>query len=116
MLKPGVFNLELYRGDSYALRFILWADDLKTDPLDLNGATVAAQIKDKVDGAIVVNLQCTPTLPNIVDVVITPAVYTSCPKKGVWDLQITHSSGAVHTAVAGKVSVTADVTNSVLSP
>jgi hypothetical protein len=115
-MNPGHFNLELYRGDSYAWRFILWQDDARTDPLDLTGATVAAEIREKSAGTHIVDLDVTVTLPNVVDVAMTPTMYATCPSKGVWDLQISFADGTVHTPVAGTVTVVGDVTDSVAMP
>ena len=112
-MTPGKYNLELYRGDSYAWRFILWADDAQTVPVDLAGATIKAEIRDKSAGAKIVELTTTATMPNIVDVAMTPTMYETCPAKGVWDLQVTFPDGQVHTPVGGSVTVTTDVTDSV---
>ena len=115
-MTPGKFNLDLYRGDSYAWRFILWADDAQTVPVDLTGATVAAEIRDKSAGTHIVDLDVVVTQPNIVDVAMTPTMYDTCPSKGVWDLQVAFADGQVHTPVAGAVTVTPDVTDSVVMP
>jgi len=108
----GKYDLVLYRGDSYTRRVRLWEDDLKTDPVDLTGATVAAEFRDKSGGTNVVALDCTITLPNIIDVSITPDMWVGAPTSGAWDLEVTYASGAVITYLAGKVTVTPDVTNS----
>lgn len=112
-MTPGKFDLDLYRGDSYAWRFILWQDAAQTIPTDLAGATVAAEIRDKSAGNKIVELTVVATMPNIVDVSMTPTMYADCPAKGVWDLQVTFPDGQVHTPIAGQVTVTADVTDSV---
>lgn len=112
-MKPGTYDLDLYRGDSYAWRFILWQDEAKTIPTDLVDATSSAQIRDKADGAKVVDLNCSIELPNFVDVAITPELYATCPSKGSWDLQITFVNGDVYTPIRGSVVVTADITTAV---
>jgi hypothetical protein len=115
-MTPGKFDLSLYRGDSYAWRFILWQDEAQTVPVDLTGATVEAEIREKSAGTSVVALTCTPSLPNTVDVAMTPDLYATCPSKGVWDLQVTFPDGSVQTPVAGTVTVSGDVTDSVAMP
>jgi hypothetical protein len=115
-MTPGKYNLDLYRGDSYAARFVLWQDDASTIPVDLTGATVAAEIRDKSAGLKIVELDVTVTVPNIVDVYMTPDMYTDCPAKGVWDLQVTFADGQVHTPIAGAVTITPDVTDSLPMP
>ena len=109
---PGKYDLGLYRGDSYAWRIQLWDDADLSDPTDLTGATVAAEIRDKPAGPIIVELDCAVTLPNIVDMTMTPAMWVDCPAKGVWDLQLTFTGGEVRTVLRGAVTVTADVTES----
>jgi len=109
-MTPGDFDLNLYRGDSYAWQFRLWQDEEKTIPLDLTGATVLAQWRDKIDGTIVVTLDKDITLPNIIEIAITPALWVGAPPKGgVWDLQVTQADGQVLTPVGGSVTVTSDV-------
>lgn len=102
----------MYRGDSYSWRFILWEDDAKTTPVNLTGAEVSLEIRDKPAGTTILPMPCVVTIPNIVDISMTPAMYATCPTKGVWDLQITFQDGRVQTPIGGSVSVTADVTDS----
>jgi hypothetical protein len=109
---PTKYDLHLYRGDSAGLQFKLWQDSSKTVAVNLSGATVASEVRDKPSGSKIVPLTCTVTLPNIIDVTINAAVSAACPPKGVWDLQITYADGQVQTPVAGSVFVTADVTMS----
>jgi hypothetical protein len=110
---PGRYDLELYRGDTYAWTFKLWDRDENgtQTATDLTGATVEAEIRDKPGGATVVHLVCVVTLPNIIDVSLTEDMWLNAPKMGAWDLEVT-SAGGVHTYLAGKVLVTQDVTNS----
>ena len=116
MTQPGKYDLSLYRGDSFEWRFQLWEDEARTDPVDLTGATVAAEFRDKSGGLTIVAFRCVVTLPNIIDVFMDAAMWAGAPATGVWDLQITFLDGEVRTVVAGKVAVTADVTDSVSGP
>jgi hypothetical protein len=111
-MMPGTYPLTLYRGDSYAWRFTLWDDDAMSVPIDLTGATVAAEIRDKPSGTTIVSMLCTVTTPNIIDVELVADDSENVPLKGAWDLEVTFPDGQVHTMVAGPVTVTADVTNS----
>jgi hypothetical protein len=111
-MAPAKYDLNLYRGDSYGWRFVLWQDVNKTNPVVLTGAVVASEIRDKPSGTKIIPLACTVTLPNIIDVVLNAALCETCPNKGVWDLQITYPDAQVNTPVAGIVITTADVTES----
>jgi hypothetical protein len=113
---PGEYNLELYRGDTEARSFVLFADDAQTVPYDLTGATVRAEIREKTAGIHVVTLSTVILLPNTVVVTMLPTNYVDCPAVGIWDLQITDADGMVLTPVAGAVNVTPDVTDSVVMP
>lgn len=108
---PADYQLILYRGDSVHWQFNLWADALKTQPVDVTGATATAEIKDRVNGVVVGTLVCTVAPPNIVHVNLPAAVAKGLPPAGVWDLEITLASGDVITPVSGKVTVTFDVTS-----
>jgi len=112
-MNPGKFDFNMYRGDSYTWRFILWSDEARLIPVDLTGATVAAEIREKDSGTIILPLPCVVELPNKIDISMTPDMYDQCPLKGVWDLQITFSDGEVQTPIGGTVTVTPDVTGSV---
>jgi len=113
---PGKYDLTLYRGDTHAFRVLLWADNMQTVPYDLTGAEVEAEIREKSAGTFVVALETVVTLPNIVDVTMTPDLFVTCPSKGVWDLQVTTADGEVLTPLAGAVTVTPDVTDSLIMP
>ena len=115
-MTPGTYNLKLYRGDTHNFRVILWADTGQTVPYDLTGATAEAEIREKSAGTHVVILDTVVSLPNIIDIGMTPELYATCPAKGVWDLQITTAEGEVLTPLAGAVTVTPDVTDSALMP
>ena len=111
---PGSYDLALYRGDSAAWRFQLWADKAKTNPVDLTGASVAAEFRDVSGGTVLMSLVCDIVLPNVVAVSVTPDMWEGVAvEDGVWDLEVTFSPTDVHTPVAGVVTVTPDVTNSV---
>lgn len=115
-MKPGVFNLDLYRGDSYTWRAILWNDTAATVPTDLTAASAAAEIRDKSAGTHIVPLTCVITLPNIIDVTMDPSDWTTCPAAGVWDLQVTFPGGVIRTVLAGTVKTTGDVVDSIVAP
>jgi hypothetical protein len=108
---PASYDLQLYRGDTGRWQFKLWTDDAKTIAADLTGVTVAAMIRDKaVGGVYSLPLACVVTLPNIIDMDLTPVQSRDLPAKGVWDLQLTYTSGDIVTVLKGNVTLTQDVT------
>jgi hypothetical protein len=111
-MTPGNYNLTIYRGDSYRWQFKLWSDPAKTQPVDLNGVIVKAEIRDRSAGKLLATLACAVELPNIINVALDAATSHAMPAKGVWDLQLTYPSTDVATVLAGAVSVTDDVTDS----
>ena len=110
-MSPGTFDLLLYRGDTCTWTFYFWNDPAETAPFDLTGATVAAEIRDRPSGSQIVVLDCEITLPNVIDVTFPDDQWTNVPVTGVWDLQLTFPD-KIRTMVAGKTTVTPDVTGS----
>lgn len=119
-MQPATWDMRLYRGDTFSATFRLWADTGLTVPVDLAGASVAAQIRDKSAGNVVVDLDAAIDPPggNSIVVGITAESWSDgihgppAPPTGVWDLEVTYASGVVQTVVRGAVTVTGDVTNS----
>ena len=108
---PGTYDLSIYRGDTGRWQFKLWSDANKTVPVNLTGVTVAAMIRDKTTGGTFsLPLTCVVTMPNIVDMSLTPAQSQTLPTKGVWDLQLTYTGGDILTVLKGAANVTLDVT------
>jgi hypothetical protein len=112
-MPPGVYNLDLYHGDTYSAQFVLWANAQKTQVADISGSTVKAEIRASSGGNVLTTLECDVVPPNKIDVRMPASDWTTWPvnvSKGVWDLQVTYPSGDISTVVAGSVSVTPDVT------
>jgi hypothetical protein len=112
MAVPGKYDLDIYRGDTFRQVVVLWGDDAKTQPVDLAGATVAAEIRDKAMGKVLATFGCTVTPPNTIEIGLAAAVSGTLTGKGVWDLQVTFPGGDVRTFLAGAVKITTDVTDS----
>jgi hypothetical protein len=114
-MQPAKLDLDLYRGDTWKMRVKLYAQNMT--PIDLTDTTAKAQIRDRPSGDTIIPLDCTITLPNEVELVLTAEnsfkLSNSCT---VWDLQISFLSGEVKTPLAGQVSVTPDVTDSTPFP
>jgi hypothetical protein len=112
MSRPGTFNLEMYRGDTYAWRFTLYPSGLTT-PVDLTGVTVKAEIRSAPGGTVYATMPCTVTLPNIIDMRFDVEMWEAwTARNAVWDMQLTYAGGEVATIIAGTVTVTPDVTDS----
>jgi hypothetical protein len=109
-MQPANFPLEIYRGDSSRMRVKLY--DADKNPIDLTDIVAKSEIRDRPAGTVVVPLDCTITLPNIVEIVLTAANSSKLPVQGVWDLQLTYPNGGIKTPMAGLVKVTPDVTDS----
>jgi len=112
-MTPGSYPLTLYRGDSYRWAFVLWADSTKLTPADLTGVIAKAEIRDKPGGAKIVPMVCGVSLPNTISMSLDAASSALLPLVGVWDLQLTYPTSEVATVLAGAVTVTPDVTDSV---
>lgn len=111
---PGVYDLVLYRGDTYEWRFQFWADEARTQAIDLTDAVPKAEIRARSGALPVTTLYTAVGIPNIVYMGLLVAAWETIPPTGgVWDLQITFPDGDVHTPVRGAVTVCADVTDSV---
>lgn len=106
--RPGTMPLRLYRGDSYSWQIRVWGDEAHTQPLDLTGATAAARIEGPAGG--VIELECAVTLPNLIDMVLASASWSSAIAPNRWDLQLSWDDGRVYTLLAGPVTAQDDVT------
>jgi len=112
-MRPGAFNLLLYRGDSYHYQFLLWTDETRTTPANLTGVTAEAEIRNAYAGLNILPLTCVVTLPNIIDMTLDAADWVGWANtSAVWDLQLTYTGGEVFTVLSGLVSVAPDVTDS----
>jgi hypothetical protein len=115
-MQPANLPLEIYRGDSQRMRVKLYVPGTPPSPVDLTDVVAKAQIRDRPAGDTIINLICTIELPNIIEIELTAGDSFKLPVAGVWDLQLTFSSGEVKTPLAGQVSVTPDVTDSTPFP
>ena len=111
-MTPGNLPLPIYRGDSYGWRFVLWKDPEKTLAVDLTDASAKAEIRTAPGGKLLAAIDTYVELPNIVVASLSAAkTATLTAAGGSWDLQLTYAAnGEVQTVLAGKVTVTLDVT------
>lgn len=112
-MTPANFALTVYQGDTYSWDFTLWQDRARTVPVDLDGVTPKAEIRDRSGGNLMLALPLTITLPNVITAALARDDSLKLNRRtGVWDLQLTLDDGAVTTIVAGNVFVTPAVTDS----
>lgn len=114
---PGIYDLEIYRGDTVRWRFNVWEDPTKTTPANLAGVEAAAQVRDRPAGSILATMTCLVTDYNVIDMTLPADQSSNLPAsrngwQGTWDLQLTYPSGDIITIVYGQAFVTTDVTNS----
>lgn len=113
-MQPGTLSLSLYRGDTYSWRFTLWTDAAKTQPADLTGAVAAAEVRSRPAGDFITRFTCAIELPNVIAMQLTaPSSRQLTERGGVWDLELSYPTGVVATILAGRVTVTMDVTNAI---
>lgn len=113
-MKPAVYDLDVYKGDTCAFFVRLWektVDGVASNPVDLTGATAKAQIRIVPSALdVLAEFACEVTTnPGVVKLSL-PATITSNLSPGVWDLEITFADGVVQTYLKGNVSVTNEVT------
>jgi hypothetical protein len=112
-MRPTPYTLNVYRGDGYRWKFVLWADEEKQTPIDLTGIAVKSEIRDRSAGKIVVPLDCTIEPPNVIVALLKPNESARLKSPAcVWDLRLTYPTGHVRTILGGSVAVRADVTDS----
>jgi hypothetical protein len=110
---PGQHSLTIYRGDTNRWKFLLWADVEKTEPVDLSGVVVDAEIRDKSGGCKIATIECEIETPNIINALLTADASNSLPRSNAaWDLQLTYPNDDVSTVLAGRVTVIPDITGS----
>jgi hypothetical protein len=112
-MSPGVYPLSIYQGDTYRWAIRVWADADKSEPVDLNGVEVKAEIRDQPGGRTIVPLACEVEHPNTITMQLQADASANVPRPtAVWDLQLTFTDGVVRTLRAGPVTVTPAVTDS----
>lgn len=123
-MQPASQDLEIYQGDTFTFFFRLrnrvWDEETQTyiggTYIDLTNYTGKAQIRATADDPTVlqeltVTLANQATLPGGVLVSLTAAQTAALPTTGgVWDVQLTSPTSEVQTFIAGRVTVTREVT------
>ena len=106
------------RGDTFPARVTLWQDAGHTQPWDLTGAVLLAEVRQSTGSPVLATFQLTLTAPNIVDFLLDEDVTSTLPYGGAvpaWDLQATWPGtpkSTVRTLVRGTLKVAGDITDS----
>jgi len=103
---PATYNLVVYRGDSWAQVFRFKQG---STPVNLTGATIAAQMKNRSSGT---TASLVATVTNALNGEVTLKMPATPPKPGqyVYDVEVT-LAGQVTTWVHGSLTLNQDVTN-----
>jgi len=103
---PAMMPLDLYRGDDYVMQVRLWSDIAHSIPIDLTGVTARAEIRQ---GTVVMVLDVTIALPNLIDIVLDSDDWTLSAGSAHWDLQLIFADGMKYTMLAGAVAIGGDI-------
>lgn len=105
-------DLLIYQGDDYLATVTVANQD--GSPVDLTGFTAQAQIREDVaDNAPEVVVEIAATVGTSTVELSIPNAETKLLNGAYrWDLQLTSADGFITTVLAGKVTVTAEVTRS----
>jgi hypothetical protein len=107
---PARVNLTAYHGDTWAQTFRLKHD---TTPVDLTGASVAAWALPSKGAAVPLAAAVTNPTAGELQIAIGPAGLPS----GTFTYDVEVTAGAVVTTwIRGSLTVTADITNVVVTP
>src|SRR5262245_1982014 len=116
---PGTKNLQMYRGDSFAMHIRLSTKDpdLVVSYPDLTGFTIDAQIRETEDNATILATfdtemddQGDPDGMGGFVISMDADTTDDLPAKGKYDVQVTWPDTTKKTYLRGDVTVTKDVT------
>lgn len=105
---PETLDIDIVRGDTFALTLIIEDDD---GPLDLSANSYRAQVRLGPDGEDVWNMtvDMTDADEGTLTVGMSPTITASLTAGGVWDLEQTDDTDVVITLVGGDVDLLKDV-------
>jgi hypothetical protein len=114
LVAASTHNFKVYRGDNWTVDLVV-VDNVNA-PIDLSGADIKMQIKNKPDDATAVKeLNLTNGISvggddNNVITIDSEGDLDVRPNDYVYDLQVTYSGGRVVTYLRGSFSVVKDIT------
>ena len=111
-MTPGVLDLRLYRGDSFATDLNFTNADDEPEPYPLTGIW-RAQIRAHAEGPTVLDTFTVDTTRQdvgIINISLTTAQTLALPDRSVWDLENTPDDGKIRTYLMGSLFASGDVT------
>jgi hypothetical protein len=105
---PQVVNLDLYRGDDFALRLTVNDPDEET-AADLSGAVVRAQLRTSSEADSTAGEFMVEIVDNVITLRLAAETSAALPGSLVWDVELDQNDWVV-TLIGGRVTVTPDVT------
>ena len=109
---PGVYNIDVYRGDSYSAVLTYKENSVG---VDLTGCTIVGSIKMTAVSPVVASFTVAIDADQVTNpgqfVISLTAAQTAAfeIESGVYDIQCTYTTGVVQTFLKGSFTVTKDV-------
>lgn len=107
-MRPATYDVQAYRGDGYALAVHLEVGGAPADVGD--GTEYAAQWRPTLASDTHEDFEITPTGPGVLRLTLTGEQTTRMAITGRWDLEHRPTDGEPRTLLAGRVTITRDVT------
>lgn len=108
---PATLPLKHYRGDTLTLTVKLWNDASHSQPTNLTGATVLAQVRSNPDSDVVITTFGSSITGSQITLTLTPAQTALLPEEATYDVQVTYSNNVVQTVLAGELTAEPDVSH-----
>lgn len=108
-LFPGLYDMALYRGDTY--EWIFQFQDGQETPIDITGWRFKAEFRRTPDDYLMASLQEVgrDAVAGTITMRLTADQSRMLSTNGVWDLEAVTNEGWVRTVIRGSVTVTTDV-------
>lgn len=112
-MKRDRFNITIFKNESFALAVAL--KDANQTAINLTGATLTAQCRDKSSNAVLFSFACTVTAPAnngqfVLSLSASSSVNLAAQKSAIYDVKISFSNGTVKRYLGGDVQIVDTVT------
>jgi hypothetical protein len=105
---PAQVNLAIYAGDDFS--FTLTATNPDNSAVDFTGAVISSQIRAQPGSSTIAATFTNSVAANVITLTLPAAISQTLSGVLLWDIEVTYSTGQIHTLAAGTVSITPDVT------